>query len=88
MYKARFEAERGSGPGGVDCRRACRMVHDVMAFVPQNDGFSSTELSTVAAVTLEADGNGIPLLICAGFAWQRGRPKPDGICRSGYLPDF
>jgi lipoyl-dependent peroxiredoxin len=57
-FKTRFESEKGTNPEELIAAAHAACFSMSLAFVLQSAGFTPTELSTEAAVTLEADGNG------------------------------
>ncbi len=80
-FKTRFENEKGTNPEELIAAAHAGCLTLALAFVLQGAGFTPTELSTEAAVTLEAEGKGfrisksaltlrgkVPNLDDAGFA--------------------
>jgi lipoyl-dependent peroxiredoxin len=57
-FKTRFENEKGTNPEELIAAAHAGCFTMSLAFVLQSAGFTPTELSTDAAVTLEADGKG------------------------------
>jgi osmotically inducible protein OsmC len=57
-YKTRFENEKGTNPEELIAAAHASCFTMSLAFALQEAGFAATELSTEAAVTLEADGKG------------------------------
>jgi lipoyl-dependent peroxiredoxin len=57
-YKTRFENEKGTNPEELIAAAHAGCFTMSLAFALQNAGFTAAELSTEAAVTLEADGSG------------------------------
>ncbi|QND70265.1 OsmC family protein [Tardiphaga robiniae] len=57
-FKTRFENEKGTNPEELIAAAHAGCFTMSLAFVLQGAGFTPTELSTEAAVTLEADGKG------------------------------
>src|SRR5437899_9065089 len=57
-FKTRFENEKGTNPEELIAAAHAGCFTMSLAFVLQSAGFTPTELSTEAAVTLEADGKG------------------------------
>src|SRR4051794_32548015 len=55
-FKTRFEKEKGTNPEELIAAAHAACFTMSLAFVLQSAGFTPTELSTDAAVTLEADG--------------------------------
>ena len=59
-FKTRFENEKGTNPEELIAAAHAGCFTMALAFQLQAAGFTPTELSTEAAVTLEKDGAGIP----------------------------
>jgi osmotically inducible protein OsmC len=57
-FKTRFESEKGTNPEELIAAAHAGCFTMALAFGLQGAGFTPTELSTEAAVTLEQDGNG------------------------------
>ncbi|HYD73031.1 MAG TPA: OsmC family protein [Candidatus Binatia bacterium] len=57
-YKTRFENERGTNPEELIAAAHAGCFTMALAFQLQKAGFTPTELSTEAAVTLEPEGDG------------------------------
>src|SRR3979411_1195915 len=57
-FKTRFENEKGTNPEELIAAAHAGCFTMSLAFVLQSAGLTPTELSTDAAVTLEADGKG------------------------------
>src|SRR5580765_3107770 len=57
-FKTRFETEKGTNPEELIAAAHAGCFTMSLAFVLQAAGFTPTELSTEAAVTLEPDGKG------------------------------
>src|SRR5438094_1445346 len=57
-YKTRFGNEKGTNPEELIAAAHAGCFTMSLAFALQAAGFTATELSTEAAVTLEADGGG------------------------------
>jgi lipoyl-dependent peroxiredoxin len=57
-YKTRFGNEKGTNPEELIAAAHAGCFTMSLAFALQGAGFTATELSTEAAVTLEADGKG------------------------------
>ena len=57
-FKTRFENEKGTNPEELIAAAHAGCFTMSLAFVLQGAGFTPTELSTEAAVTLEAEGKG------------------------------
>jgi osmotically inducible protein OsmC len=57
-FRTRFENEKGTNPEELIAAAHAGCFTMSLAFVLQGAGFTPTELSTEAAVTLEADGKG------------------------------
>jgi lipoyl-dependent peroxiredoxin len=57
-YKTRFEDENGTNPEELIAAAHAGCFTMSLAFALQGAGFTASELSTEAAVTLEADGKG------------------------------
>jgi lipoyl-dependent peroxiredoxin len=69
-YKTRFENERGTNPEELIAAAHAGCFTMALAFQLQGAGFTPTELSTEAAVTLEPEGQGFrisrsALTLCA-----------------------
>jgi lipoyl-dependent peroxiredoxin len=87
-FKTRFESERGTNPEELIASAHAGCFTMALAFGLQLDGFTPTELSTEAAVTLDPDGKGfkisrsaltlrgkVPNLDDAGFARIAGEAE-------------
>jgi OsmC subfamily peroxiredoxin len=59
-FKTRFENEKGTNPEELIAAAHAGCFTMALAFVLQAGGFTPTELSTEAAVTLEPEGQGFP----------------------------
>src|SRR5215472_12183427 len=57
-FKTRFESEKGTNPEELIAAAHAGCFTMALAFGLQGAGFTPTELSTEAAVTLEQDGKG------------------------------
>src|SRR5689334_8869520 len=57
-YKTRFESEKGTNPEELIAAAHAGCFTMALAFQLQGAGFTPTELSTEAAVTLEPEGQG------------------------------
>jgi lipoyl-dependent peroxiredoxin len=57
-YRTRFESERGTNPEELIAAAHAGCFTMALAFQLQKAGFTPTELSTEAAVTLEPEGEG------------------------------
>jgi osmotically inducible protein OsmC len=60
-YKTRFESERGTNPEELIAAAHAGCFTMALAFQLQGAGFTPTELSTEAAVTLEPEGQGFKI---------------------------
>jgi lipoyl-dependent peroxiredoxin len=87
-FKTRFENEKGTNPEELIAAAHAGCFTMALAFSLQGAGFTPTELSTEAAVTLEAEGKGfrisrssltllgqVPNLDDAGFARIAGEAE-------------
>jgi osmotically inducible protein OsmC len=87
-FKTRFENEKGTNPEELIAAAHAGCFTMALAFSLQGAGFTPTELSTEAAVTLEPDGKGfrisqsvltlrakVPNLDDAGFARLAGEAE-------------
>jgi osmotically inducible protein OsmC len=87
-FKTRFENEKGTNPEELIAAAHAGCFTMALAFGLQGAGFTPTELSTEAAVTLEAEGKGfrisksaltlrgkVPNLDDAGFARFAGEAE-------------
>ena len=87
-FKTRFENEKGTNPEELIAAAHAGCFTMALAFGPQGAGFTPTELSTEAAVTLEPEGQGfrisrsaltlrgkVPNLDEAGFARLAGEAE-------------
>ena len=57
-FRTRFENEKGTNPEELIAAAHAGCFSMTLAFVLQGAGYTPTELSTEAAVTLEAEGQG------------------------------
>src|SRR5947199_3514040 len=57
-FRTRFENEKGTNPEELIAAAHAGCFTMALAFVLQGEGLTPTELSTEAAVTLEAEGKG------------------------------
>ncbi|MDB5449210.1 MAG: OsmC family peroxiredoxin [Phenylobacterium sp.] len=60
-YKTRFESERGTNPEELIAAAHAGCFTMALAFQLQTAGFTPTELSTEAAVSLDPDGQGFKI---------------------------
>src|SRR5260370_22173873 len=60
-FKTRFENEKGTNPEELVAAAHAGCFTMALAFGLQAAGFTPTELSTEAAVTLEPEGQGFPI---------------------------
>ena len=92
-FKTRFENEKGTNPEELIAAAHAGCFTMALAFGLQMAGFTPTELSTEAAVTLEPEGKGfkisksaltlrakVPNLDEAGFAKSPARPRRTVRC--------
>jgi osmotically inducible protein OsmC len=85
-FKTRFENENGTNPEELIAAAHAGCFTMSLAFVLQTAGFTPTELSTEAAVTLEADGKGFR--ISRSALTLRGRvPNLDDVTFARFAGD-
>jgi OsmC subfamily peroxiredoxin len=80
-FATRFENEKGTNPEELIAAAHAGCFTMALAFGLQGAGFAPTELSTEAAVTLEAEGAGISHQpVGARLARKGAEPRRSGIC--------
>jgi OsmC subfamily peroxiredoxin len=80
-FRTRFENEKGTNPEELIAAAHAGCFSMALAFGLQAAGFTPTELSTEAAVTLDQDGAGIPHQpLSTDLARQGAKSWRRGIC--------
>lgn len=90
-FKTRFENEKGTNPEELIAAAHAGCFTMALAFQLQGGGYTPTELSTEAAVTLEPEGQGFRISRSALTLRQGAQPgrshiRPDGRRRRKELP--
>jgi OsmC subfamily peroxiredoxin len=76
-FKTRFENEKGTNPEELIAAAHAGCFTMALAFGLQGAGYTPTELSTEAAVTLEPEGQGFRISRSARAAIHRSRSSPN-----------
>ncbi len=73
-YKTRFESEKGTNPEELIAAAHAGCFTMAVAFGLQTAGYTPTELTTEAAITLISEGQGFTSMMLRSPAW-RATPK-------------
>ena len=80
-FKTRFESEKGTNPEELIAAAHAGCFTMALAFGLQTAGFTPTELTTEAAVTLEPEGQGFRISRSAADSARPGaEPGRDRVC--------